>query len=556
MECRAMEEVLTSPETPRSSRAAALGALAGASWVLALPPVAWWPLGPVAVALLLAAVEGQRWSRRAGVGALAGLVVFGTTLRWATIYTVGGYLVLTAVQTSFLAVATALVPGGRGRFVALPGAIVLAEMARHRWPLGGLPLSGLELTQAPSPWAGLSAYGGPYALVLLAAVIGAAAVCILRAPTWRSARRPLVAGLAVAAGASLAPAALGTVPVDRQVSVATVQGGGARGIPAVRSDSRAVFRRQVDAMASVSDATELVVWPEDVVDVPGPFQDSDEDRELRSIARRLGATLVVGVVSDAGDRPGGGSIRRFRNQAVAVSPQGEVVDVYDKVLRVPFGEYVPWRRMVARLADLSLVPREAVPGTGPPVLTTDVGRLGVSISFEGLFARHGRAAARAGGELHVIPTNAASYVTPDVPGQQVAAARLRAIENGRDVLITGPTGPSAIVDHTGRVLARSELELPAVLQATVGTRRDLTPYGMFGDTPVAVAAATLVAWGWMVPPRVPVARIYRRRRRDRRALWRSRPSSYPRELSLLAAVECLRPYGADADVEGPCGPRR
>jgi len=74
-----------------------------------------------------------------------------------------------------------------------------------------------------------------------------------------------------------------------------------------------------------------------------------------------------------------------------------VVDRYDKVRLVPFGEYVPARRLVAALADLSAVPRDALPGRGTGLLRTPAGRAGVVISYEVLFSDRARAAIRAGG---------------------------------------------------------------------------------------------------------------------------------------------------------------
>ena len=56
------------------------------------------------------------------------------------------------------------------------------------------------------------------------------------------------------------------------------------------------------------------------------------------------------------------------------------------------------------------------------------------ISFEVFFAVSGRSATRAGAQLLVVPTNTASYSTSQVPTQEVAAARLQAIEEGRDLI--------------------------------------------------------------------------------------------------------------------------
>jgi len=93
---------------------------------------------------------------------------------------------------------------------------------------------------------------------------------------------------------------------------------------------------------------------------------------------------------------------------------------------VPFGEYIPLRSIIKHFADLSLVPDDAVPGRGPGLLdmARRPGRLGVVISYEVFFADRARAAIRAGGELLLVPTNAASFKTGQVAGQELGAARL------------------------------------------------------------------------------------------------------------------------------------
>lgn len=472
-----------------------IAGVAGAAWVLALPPIGWWVLAPVGLALLLLALEGIGPGSRAAVGATTGVIVFGVTLRWAVVLTGPGFVLLVLSQAAFVAAAAALTPRGRGSTIAFPGALVLTEWLRHRWPLSGLPLSGVDLTQAGGPLLPLVSLGGPLLLVLTAAVLGSLGAAGVR----RRRPAPLAGAVALVALSSMAAPALHqswTHAAGDPLSVAVVQGGGPRGIPAVRSDPDVVLARHLAVSATVEGPVDLLLWPEDVVDTSAAFASTDARRALSGLARRLGAVVVVGVVVDAHPGASTDAVRRFRNLAVTIEPDGSLGPAYDKVIRVPFGEYVPWRRVLDRIIDLSLVPRDAVPGDGPGVLDTSVGDLGVSISFEGLFASRSRAAVATGAELLLNPTNAASYVTSDVPSQQVAAARLRAVETGRTVLVAGPTGPSAIVDAMGAVVVRSALERPAVLRTSVSRRTGLTPYVRYGDAPVLATGLLLLALGW------------------------------------------------------------
>jgi len=461
-------------------------ALAGGTLAATLPPLGWWPLGLVGAALLALALRDQPLPARALAGTAAGVALFVPGLAWMAPFSIPGYAASVGLQAGFLAVAAGAVPPGRGRLLALPAVLVLAEAARGRWPFGGLPLAGPALGQASGLLAPAAAVVGALGLVALMAAAGVALIAM------GTRRRVLVAiGVlaAVAATVGIGGVDLGGRPVGSLV-VAAVQGGGPRGVPGVLADFDAVLARQLAASQQLRAPLDLVLWPEGVVDVDGPVDGSRADATLGGLARRLDATVVAGVTESVG-------ADRFRNAAVAWSPRGLRVARYDKVHRVPFGEYAPGRRLVARVADLSLLPRDAIPGRGPGLLATPAGDLGVLISYEVFFADRARAALRAGGEVLVVPTNASSYTSVQVPAQEVAAARLRAIETRRAVVQAAPTGYSALVDPTGRLVAQSGLGGPAVLQGTVPLRTGTTVYSRVGDAPMLVLALLTLAFAWL-----------------------------------------------------------
>lgn len=477
--------------------AAAAGGLA--LWA-ALPPRGWWWLVPVAIATLMGAVDGEALRRRVLLGWVFGLGWAIPSMWWAAAFTGWGYGLLVLVQAAFPALAAGL-SHRRHVATALPGALVLAEFLRWRWPLGGLPFGSPALALVDAPWLDVASYGGPLLLLLVAGIAATAATAAVRR-RWVTAAA--AAAVTVTAGLvpAVLPAAVGTI------DVAVVQGGGGRGVPAVRSDAAAVFDRHLAASAAVPAGTDLVVWPEDVVDVPRPFEAGPERDRLAALTAASDATYLVGVVED-------GPRGRFRNSAVVLSGSGAVVDRYEKIHRVPFGEYVPFRSFLERLVDLSLVPRDAIAGTGPPVVAAAGATVGVTISYEGSFARYARAATRAGAELLTIPTNAASYVTDEVPAQQLAGARLRAVESGRAVLQAAPTGYSAIVTADGVVTQKSSLERSAMLTERITMRRGWTPYVRYGDLPVVGLAAGLLFAGGLGrrgPSRTDAGRTRRRRR--------------------------------------------
>jgi apolipoprotein N-acyltransferase len=238
-----------------------------------------------------------------------------------------------------------------------------------------------------------------------------------------------------------------------------------------------------------------VLWPEDVIALSGPLRGSAEAAQMSAMAQRLGTTLVAGVTEPA-------SPTTFRNEIVAWNPAGRIVGTFEKVHRVPFGEYVPYRSFFAHFADLSAVPLDAVPGHGSGLLRTPAGPLGTLVSFEVFYAGRSHTSVRAGAELLIVPTNTSSYATTQVPTQEVAADAVQAVETGRDLIQAAPTGYSSVVNQRGQVLARSVLGQRQVLTATVALRRGFTLYDHLGDLPILLLALVALGAGWSRRARV------------------------------------------------------
>ncbi len=277
-----------------------------------------------------------------------------------------------------------------------------------------------------------------------------------------------------------------------QLEVAAVQGGGEQGTSALEVPASLVTQRHLEATRTIADDADLdlVLWPENTVDVrrfadPDDqlFDDSDEYVAIAAEAARLDAPFAVGVSEDP----------RVNSQIV-VAADGEIVDQYVKVRRVPFGEYVPLRGVLEALgAPIERVGRDAEVGTGPAILDLPDGtRLAVVISWEVFFAGRAREGVKLGGEAILNPTNGASYTGTIVQTQQVASSQLRAIENGRWVVQAAPTGFTAIVDADGNVRQRTAVSEQRVLYDTVELRDGRTWYTNLGDGPFIAALIALL----------------------------------------------------------------
>jgi apolipoprotein N-acyltransferase len=261
----------------------------------------------------------------------------------------------------------------------------------------------------------------------------------------------------------------------------------------------------------VTRPVDLVLWPENVVN-PAPLPTSgnrradrlysdDADLALTAEAQRLGAVLVPGWFHRSPTDP-----KANVNYSTAIEPDGTVVDRYDKVRTVPFGEFVPLRWMLDPIAGDMLPTRDLLPGTGDAVLETSAGRLGVTISWEVFFGHRTRDPVLDGAQVMLNPTNGASYWLTQVQTQQVASSRLRALETGRWMVLAAPTGFSAIIDPDGNLVARTGVGEQAVLHGTVELREGLTWATRLGPVPMLVLSVLLAIAGhaivlWQTPDR-------------------------------------------------------
>jgi apolipoprotein N-acyltransferase len=227
----------------------------------------------------------------------------------------------------------------------------------------------------------------------------------------------------------------------------------------------------------------LVVWPESSLG-HDPFSDPALLDPLLGSIRQTGAAFVVGATIEA---PGG----RFRNVTLFFRSDGTPDGSYVKMHLVPFGEYVPARRLLAGwIRELDRVPLDGVAGRTPTVFALPQGRFASVICYETAYPELVRSFVARGARLIVVSTNNASFLRTAASAQMVAISQLRAAEQRMWVAQAALTGISAVIAPSGRVVARTGLFRPAVLTPTIRFATTTTVYGRYGDwLPVAVLVA-------------------------------------------------------------------
>ncbi|MEV0726713.1 apolipoprotein N-acyltransferase [Micromonospora purpureochromogenes] len=490
--------------------------LAGLAMLLAFPPYGVWPLAPVGVALLGAAVHRRRLRAGAGLGFLTGVALFAPMLEWTNLHT--GYLpwvLLSLLQAGYLAllgVATAwvspLVDRRRWAWPVVTGLLWVAQEAlRDRTPFGGFPWGRLAFSQDTSPLLRLAWLGGAPLVTFAVALTGG----LLLAAGWR--RWPgrdrrgwvpvallVASALALTGGALLVPT--GAAGTGRTVTVAVVQGNVPRLGLDFNAQRQAVLNNHVDAtleLAAGVDAgtrprPDLVVWPENSSDID-PLRNASAGERISQAADAIGAPILVGAVLLGPDRG------RVRNAGILWRPGtgADLSQLYTKRHPVPFAEYVPLRtiaRMVSKQVDL--VRNDFVPGERPGVVRSGPAVLGDVICFEVAYDGLVRDTVDGGAQLLVVQTNNATFDVAEAR-QQLAMVRLRAVEHGRGALMASTVGVSGFVTPDGRVSGATGFNTRAVVlrqMALADGRTPATRVGVWPELALAgLAVAVLVAAG-------------------------------------------------------------
>jgi len=245
---------------------------------------------------------------------------------------------------------------------------------------------------------------------------------------------------------------------------------------------RAHFRAAgLNLDAGVWEREELVLFEVDVAAA----------EQIRALARQARVPILFG--SDQVEPGDHGLPAKYYNSAFLVGPDGATGGVYRKIHLVPFGEYVPLKRILFFAAPLVEAVSDFSAGEDAALLPVGTHTISTAICYEVVYPDLVRRFVAAGSEMLTTITNDAWFGPTSAPYQHFEQASMRAIEEGRYLVRAANTGISGIVDPYGRVLAKSALFQPAVVVGDVRLLRVATFYARHGDLfAYASVVATLV----------------------------------------------------------------
>ncbi len=214
---------------------------------------------------------------------------------------------------------------------------------------------------------------------------------------------------------------------------------------------------------------------------------------VRGAVQAIGRPVLVGAVLE----------NPRRNAGQLWLPGRGPVAVYVKRQLVPFGEYIPFRGLLSHITSLvALQPHNFTAGRRPVVFHAGQIRLGDVICYEVGFDGLVSSEVKAGANLLTVQTNDATFEVDGQRGeslQQLAMARIRAVESDRAVVVASTTGVSAIIAPDGTLVAHTGTWQQAVLESRVPLLNTTTLAIRLGGWPeFLITALTIGAFGWAV----------------------------------------------------------
>lgn len=354
--------------------------------------------------------------------------------------------------------------------------------------LSGFPWAHISYIWEDTAVAQLVALGGIYSLGLLTFLVASVPAIFHKAQLPMPRKSLVVLALCLIAASNLTSQRVGDVP---QRSVRLVQPNALQHQKWDPDHYSTFYERALAYTAAPSDVPlSAVIWPEMSY---APHYSKNEVPFARIAQAAGGVPVIVGY-------PQWSETGQPYNALALIGASGQVEATYHKFHLVPFGEFIPWRTVLAPLDVFGLTGfgGDFSAGKGAQTITIEgLGRVQPLICYEAVFPQHIlRGALRPDYIIHM--TNDAWFGRFSGPYQHLAQARFRAIESGVPVIRVGNTGISAVIDPKGRVLDPLALGTDGYVDVAVPAAFAPTFYNQWGDLPFIVilifGLIALIVW--------------------------------------------------------------
>ena len=468
--------------------------------------VAWIPL-----ILFVARAQSRRAAFRGGW--LTGVVWFFILLRWMpeVMSSYGGmpsiaafvaYALLIAVLACYPAAVCAFTRHlmfrlGEWCFLLFPVVWIVMEFVISVTPCGGFPWLLAGYTQTPFiPMIQIADITGVYGVSFVLLCVNTAVSWFFIEESTKKRRRhaPLIITATLVAGVLI----YGQSAVNRWEKIeapfqaALLQGNISLDDPynVMQEKFERGYLRMSDSLAYVP--VDVLILPESPT--TKIFQNDEwYRRTMENLAQRYPLGLVLSNINFEELQDG---TEAYYNSAFFLTKDGSLSGIYDKIHLVPFGEYIPYKKLLFFAETVSKEMGGFSAGRELRILPLGDRPANAVICYEAVFPGLVRRFVDRGSQVIINLTNDGWYGISDAPYQHLEIARMRAVENRRYFLRAANTGFSAVIEPTGRIAASTDWAQEAICLGRFGFIEEKTIYSSCGNVfawlCVIISAAALI----------------------------------------------------------------
>ncbi|MDP6625310.1 MAG: apolipoprotein N-acyltransferase, partial [Nitrospinota bacterium] len=239
----------------------------------------------------------------------------------------------------------------------------------------------------------------------------------------------------------------------------------------------------------------LIVWPETAT----PFYFSNDQfnqKKLLQLGKESNSHILFGSPRHTQQ---GRNVTLF-NSAYLISPEKSILGQYDKIHLVPFGEYVPLRKILFFVDKMVAGIGNFGSGMDHTVFSMPDSKFSVLICFEVIFPDLVRRFVKAGAGFLVNITNDAWFGKSAASYQHISMVVFRAVENRRPVIRAANTGITGIIDSRGKIITQTDIFVRDKIIGNIFPEKSYrTFYTLYGDVfAIAVLLCTIVYGGMII----------------------------------------------------------
>jgi len=435
-----------------------------------------WILLPIGIAVWWAGTHKRQLSDYLFFSFSLAIAFWFSRINWVTLVGIDAYIALAFLMSIIYGSFGYLMYKVRNLplpFISYGLIFISMEALTDYFPFGGFPWGKLAYDSADAPWANLMPYGSSPLVSAAVLLIAALMIPSLGFLLQKAFSASLVFVISIAAfNLFLIDLDQSDKKESGKIDLAIIQGSVPRSGLLFNEQKMEVLKYHVKETDNLLESNEknydAILWPENSIDVD-PFRNREAGILVKDLVKRYEKPLISGAVVQKSNG--------LSNSVLLWEPKdANVIDSYEKNRLVPFGEYIPFRNLISNYVNrFDLIPQDFIPGTRSNNLRVNNTLISPIICFEVAWNSSLIEQIKQGGQLISVHTNNATYAFSDQLEQQFMITRMRAMETGRDVVVTSTTGISAHINRNGEVLWASKEFVPQSKIVTASLYSDITP---------------------------------------------------------------------------------